>query len=95
MNQYILVELTFPQTLRRFLPAMGYMAHLVVKDGSEYLGVKFVDGEPVFGKPGIFRLFLMYEGVDYSPLIPGVEITVREGAKIVAHGRVLEDRGMV
>jgi hypothetical protein len=32
----------------------------------------------------------MYPGVDYSLLVPGVAVTVREGGRIVARGRVLE-----
>jgi hypothetical protein len=69
----------------------GYMPHLVVDGGTEYLGVKFVGGPmPVFGEPAIFELFLMYPAADYSPLVPGVAVTVREGGCVVAQGRVLE-----
>ena len=69
----------------------GYMPHLLVEGGTEYLGVKFVGGpQPVFGEPAIFELFLMYPEVDYSPLVPGVAVTVREGGRVVAQGRVLE-----
>jgi hypothetical protein len=35
-------------------------------------------------------LSLMYPGVDYSPLVPGAAITVREGKAVVARGRVVE-----
>ncbi len=69
----------------------GYMPHLVVEGGTEYLGVRFVDGpQPVFGEPAVFELVLMYPGVDYSPLVPGAVVTVREGGSVVARGRVLQ-----
>ena len=69
----------------------GYMPHLVAEGGTEYLGVRFVGGpQPVFGEPAVFELVLMYPGVDYSPLVPGAAVTVREGGRVVARGRVLE-----
>lgn len=69
----------------------GYMPHLVAEGDSEYLGVRFVGGQqPVFGEPAVFELVLMYPGVDYSSLVTGVAVTVREGGRIVARGRVLE-----
>ena len=50
----------------------GYMPHLLVEGGTEYLGVRFVGGpQPVFGKPAVFELELIYPGVDYSPLVLG------------------------
>ena len=52
--------------------------------------MQFVAGpQPVFGVPAVFELVLMYPGVDYSPLAPGVGVTVREGGRVVARGRVL------
>ena len=69
----------------------GYMPHLVVDGSDEYLGVKFIGGpRPVCGEPAVFDLLLMYPDVDYSILSPGVAVTVREGKRIVATGRVLE-----
>lgn len=69
----------------------GYMPHLVAEGGTEDLGVRFVGGpQPVCGEPAVFELVLMYPGVDYSPLVPSVAFTVREGGKVVARGRVLE-----
>jgi hypothetical protein len=64
---------------------------LVVDGRTEYLGVRFADGSsPLFGVPGEYRLVLMYHpDVDYSGLFPGVRFAVREGAKVVATGRVL------
>lgn len=69
----------------------GYMPHLVVEGGTAYLGVRFVGGpQPVFGEPGVFELVLPCSGVDYSPLAPGVAVSVHEGGRVVARGRVLE-----
>jgi hypothetical protein len=70
---------------------VGYMPHLVVDGNSEYLGVRFVGGPtPACSEPAIFELELMYAGVDYSPLVPGAAVTVREGGRVVARGRVLK-----
>lgn len=97
----VIAELTFLSTAeggRQSPPhPIGYMPHLVVDgsvatDGSEYLGVKFIDGpKPVFGEAGIFELELGYldRGLDYSVLVPGVTVTVREGGRVVARGRIL------
>ncbi len=69
----------------------AYMPHLVAENDTEYLGVRFVCGpQPVVGEPAVFELELMYPGVDYSSLQPGVTVTVREGGRVVARGRVLE-----
>jgi hypothetical protein len=71
-----------------------YMPHAVVDRQSEYLGVRFVGGPAIeSGEPGRFELALMYPQVDYSALQPGVAITIREGGRIVARGRVLERTG--
>jgi translation elongation factor EF-Tu-like GTPase len=68
-----------------------YLPHAVVEGRSEYLGVRFTDGPAVrAGETARFRLELMYTGVDYSALEPGVAITIREGGQIVARGRVME-----
>ena len=68
-----------------------YMPHLVVIGGDDtYLGVRFVGGPfPVLGEPAEFELSLMYLGVDYTPLVPGAAVEVREGGRVVASGRVL------
>jgi hypothetical protein len=69
-----------------------YMPHAVVEGQSEYLGVRFVGGPAVAaGDPGRFELALMYHPqVDYRALQPGAAITIREGARVVAQGRVLQ-----
>lgn len=99
---HVIAELTFlpkEEGGRSSLPLLpwtakgygGYMPHLVVENGTEYLGVRFVGGpQPVFGVPAVYDLVLMYPGVDYSPLVPGVIVTVREGGRVVARGQVLE-----
>ena len=53
----------------------------------------FFDGpsEFSFGEPVRCRLILdWFPEADYSPLVKGATFTVREGAKIVGHGVVLE-----
>ena len=68
---------------------IGDMPHLVVEGCKEYLGVRFIDGpQPICGEPAMYEVEPMYTGVDYSMLTPGVAITVREGGRIVAYGRV-------
>jgi hypothetical protein len=79
--------------------ALRYMPHTVLQDRSVrkalidadrvvrelYHGVAFVEGPPEF------RLLLMYDPHDpYSDVLPGATFTVREGAKVVAHGIVKE-----
>ena len=68
-----------------------YSPHAVVEGQSEYLGVCFIGGPAISaGELGRFELALMYEQVDYSALQPGEVITIREGGRVVARGRVLE-----
>jgi hypothetical protein len=65
------------------------MRHVV----DEYLGVAFWSGpDPIpISQPFTATLFLMYpEHPAYGPVVPGAEFTLREGAKIVGHGRVLK-----
>jgi hypothetical protein len=67
------------------------MPHVLVEGESEYLGVRFVGGPAVAaGTMGRFELALLHPNVDYSALQPGVAITIREGGRIVARGRILE-----
>jgi hypothetical protein len=99
----IIVELTFltPEKGGRRNPPpqppwgdhdCWYMPHAVVEGHSEYLGVRFVSGPAVAaGQPGRFELALIYHPeVDYSALTQGTSITIREGARVVARGQVLE-----
>lgn len=79
-----------------------YMPHLVVGDpkspSGTLLGVAFRRA-PLTMAPGdtaTVRMDLMYHPqVDYRALVPGAAFTVREGPRIVGHGRVLkrEDSG--
>lgn len=81
-----------------------YMPHLVIGDPKQIspsgtlLGVAFRRA-PLKLTPGdtaTVRMDLMYHPqVDYRELTPGATFTVREGPKIVGHGRVLkrEDSG--
>ncbi len=70
----------------------GYMLHLVVDGSDDYLGVKFIEAahSRCVANRLIFDLLLMYPDVDHSILSPVVSVTVREGKRIVAKGRVLE-----
>lgn len=65
------------------------MRHVV----DEYLGVALWSGpDPIpISRPFTATLFWMYpEHPAYGPVVPGAEFTLREGAKIVGHGRVLK-----
>jgi hypothetical protein len=58
----------------------------------EYLGVAFWSGpDPIpISQPFTATLFLMYPGYPaYGLVAPGAEFTLREGPKIIGHGRVL------
>ena len=68
-----------------------YMPHFRVGPSGEYLGVAFVDGPAALapGEEGDCEVVLMYEGVDYTPLVEGAEFDVLEGRKVVARGSVL------
>lgn len=69
----------------------GYMPHVVVNGEDDYLGVRYIDGpQPLFGESGDFLLELCHERIDFSSLVPGAELTVREGEKIVAIGTARE-----
>lgn len=83
-----------------------YMPHLVIGDprqkspSGKLLGVAF-RRSPLTLAPGdtaTVRMDLMYHPqVDYRGLMPGATFTVREGPRIVGHGRVLkrEDSGAI
>jgi len=69
-----------------------YRPHLVVGEG-EYLGVMFLSAPQSVQAQSSFTatLGLLYHpNVDYSPLVPGAEFTVREGPRVVGRGRVLK-----
>jgi translation elongation factor EF-Tu-like GTPase len=83
-----------------------YMPHLVIGDpkvkspAGTLLGVAFRRA-PLTLSPGdtaTVRMDLMYHPqVDYRELRPGATFTVREGPRIVGHGRVIkrEDTGAI
>ena len=93
----IIAEVTFLSAEaggRRSLPMPpwgSYMPHAVVNEEGEYLGIRFLDGPvPQVGVAGEYRLALgYYPTVDYTALQPGICFTLREGARVVATGRVL------
>jgi translation elongation factor EF-Tu-like GTPase len=73
------------------LTTCSYRPHLVVEPG-QMLGVVFIQADPPMGRPGetvMATVALMYEGVDYSALVPGAVFDVVEGTQVVANGRVL------
>jgi len=74
-----------------FLTSGSYRPHLVVEPG-QMLGVAFVQAEVPVVRPGetaVATVALMYEGVDYSALVPGAVFDLVEGSMPVAKGRVL------
>jgi len=55
------------------------------------LGVVFIQADVPTVAPGetaVATVALMYEGVDYSALVPGAVFDVAEGSQVVATGRV-------
>ena len=69
-------------------PRVG-MRHIL----DEYLGVAFWSGpDPIpISQPFTATLYLMYpEHPAYGPVVPGAQFTLREGPKIIGHGRVLK-----
>ena len=74
-----------------FADPTTYRPHVVVGDG-EYFGtvVLSAPARVQANRPFIATFGLVYyPEVDYSALEPGVEFSVREGARVVGHGRVL------
>ena len=74
-----------------FTQPMMYRPHVVVGEG-EYLGTIFLLApESVQPNcPFVATFGLVYHPqVNYSALVPGVEFSVREGARIVGRGRVI------
>jgi len=73
-------------------------AKIEMRDGikhiiDEYLGVAFWNGpDPIpISKPFTVVMFLMYpQHPAYDRIAPGAEFTIREGGKIIGHGRVLK-----
>jgi hypothetical protein len=62
-------------------------------DGTtEMLGVEFVelDSAPA-GATALGTVRLLYDGVDYSALSPGITFGILEGPHVVGSGQVLPD----
>ena len=58
----------------------------------EYLGIAFWMGpDPIpISMPFTLTMLLVYApDVTYDRVVPGAEFTIREGSKIVGHGKVL------
>jgi translation elongation factor EF-Tu-like GTPase len=93
----IQVEVRFKSTAEggRATPAAlttgSYRPHFLVEPG-QLLGVVFVQANVPVAPPGeaaVATVALLYEGVDYSALVPGAVFDVVEGSQVVATGRVL------
>lgn len=97
VREYVYVKILFydkGQGIRHKPPNLSnykYRPHFLVKGDNEYLGVQFLDGETVvLGKPVLATAQLVYEQVDYTPLVEGAEFFVVEGANKVGEGIVLK-----
>jgi translation elongation factor EF-Tu-like GTPase len=58
----------------------------------EYLGVAFILGPDIVenNQPLQALVCLVYPNVDYSQLTVGAAFTIREGSRIVGHGKVIK-----
>ena len=73
-------------------------ANINVLDGMRhiedvYLGVAFLrDPEPIpISSPFVLTMVLMYAPHSvYDPVVPDAEFTIREGPRIVGHGKILK-----
>ena len=78
-----------------FIAPTTYRPHFVMAGSTEYLGVVF-QAAPEFIEsqvPFVATVGLVYyPDVDYAGLVSGAEFTVREGARVVARGRVTSSR---
>jgi hypothetical protein len=64
---------------------------LVVKGQSDYLGIRFLDGEDVIlGKKVIGTAECCYETIDYNILEPNVLFFVMEGDNKVGEGKIIK-----
>lgn len=75
------------------LGSQMYRPHLVVGD-SEMMGVVFIEGPREVEADVAFEALVrcLYEGVDYAPLVEGVEFTIREGGRAVGCGVILAEK---
>lgn len=92
-KQEYICEVTFFRNQRQKIPYLkgGYRPHFIVKGTREYLGIQFCDGEVSdFEKNTLAAAFNLYDGVDYSPLIVGVEFWIMEGGNCVGEGLLLD-----
>ncbi|MDO5105928.1 hypothetical protein [Capnocytophaga sp.] len=93
-----LCEVTFFGNQRKTLPDLSlgtYRPHLVVKGETEYLGVRFIEGEVTeFDKPVLCTIAVLYDTVDYSKMIEDTPFFIMEGAKAVGEGviKLLENK---
>lgn len=80
---------------RSTIPMPGYMPHFVIKDDTEYLGIRLIKTQDdiIFDRPTKCTIELLYyPNVDYSKLRSGVLFEVREGPKIIGSGRIISEQ---
>ena len=82
----------FADSYRKSEPPFGmaYRPHFVIKGTEEYLGIQFrnLKNAP-YGEHIKCDIELLYEGVNYSRLITGVEFEIREGPHVVGEDVVI------
>ncbi|KQV99350.1 hypothetical protein ASC87_21450 [Rhizobacter sp. Root1221] len=94
MRPSIEVEIEFSilaDGIRAVVPLANgsYRPHVRVGPVGAYMGVCLVGGgELALGRRCVATFSLMYAGVDYSSLQPGVEFDILEGARVVGSGIV-------
>lgn len=85
-----MVEVMFYRDVRKTFPARLYKPHFIVRGTDDYLGIIFaeLDAAP-FGEYTTGIIEFLYEGIDYSKLISGVDFIIKEGAVEVGKGIIL------
>lgn len=90
----ITVEVWFHDGVHRNSGAsadLAYRPHFVVKGAEEYLGVQFQSFEdPLPGEHILCNADLLYDGVDYTGLVPGASFFIKEGARMVGEGIIVK-----
>lgn len=91
-NSGALVEIKFYSDDKRYLPSFNYRPHFVINGSDYYMGVSFTEflEAPAFDRNINAKVKFIYDRIDYSSLIVGMQFEVREGAKTVGIGKVIE-----
>ena len=78
---------------RELRPEVLEKAQLFCEGDGAYLGVAFndVSGQPESGEEVVAEFaFMYYPNVSYIEAVVGATFTLREGASVVAYGRIIE-----